>query len=77
MKVTAEATEQITEINGVPCRVWKATTGAGVEFFMFVHRVAVDPGADASEFERALQEVPAPEPVPLHQVFDAPTSYRG
>ncbi len=70
MKVTAVATEQITEIDGVTARVWKGTTENGVEFIMFVARVAVHKDADPAEFERELKSIPPPRITPLAHVFD-------
>jgi hypothetical protein len=62
MKATAESTKQVVEVvvNGtqVPARVWKARSERGVEFLMFVTRVAVPTGADSSQFDRELIEQP-------------------
>lgn len=56
MKLMIEATDQLTEIDGVPARVWNGTTEGGVECKVFVHRIAVHESADASQFERELKE---------------------
>jgi hypothetical protein len=70
MKMTIEATDQITDLAGVSCRVWKGTTQDGVGCLVFVHRIAVDRGADASEFDRALMEqLPPGRVVDLRQVL--------
>lgn len=71
MKITAVPTEQLTELEGVPVRVWHAETEDGVRFLMFVHRVAVPEGADASAFERELETMPTPRVTRLSEVFDA------
>jgi hypothetical protein len=70
MKMTIEATDQITHLEGVPARVWKGTTEKGVACLVFVHRIAVDRGADASELERALKEqLPPGRVVDLRKVL--------
>jgi len=63
MKVTLESTSKIVELNGVPARIWEGRTESGIPIHCYVTRVAVDRGADASEFERELKEqrVPSPE----------------
>ena len=60
MKVTAEATDVITTIDGQPARIWRATTENGVPCMLFVSMIAVDRDADVSQFEAELQSVPAP-----------------
>lgn len=70
MKITAAPTEQITRVDGQPCRVWHAVTENGVKFLMFVSRVAVAPEEDATEFERDLAQMPAPREVSIAQVYD-------
>lgn len=71
MKVTAEATPNVTVIDGVMGRVWKARTEDGVEFFMFVHRCMVPEGADQAQFQAALTEMPEPVRVDFPRAFDA------
>lgn len=56
MRLTIEATDQLTHLDGVPCRVWKAKTAAGVDCFVFVHRIAALKSADTTEFDCALKE---------------------
>lgn len=56
MKMTLESTEQITEINGVKCRVWEGTSERGTKLFAFVAKIAVENGQDNSELVRDLQE---------------------
>lgn len=65
MKMTIEATDQLTHMDGVPVRVWKGKTEGGVECFVFVHRIAVHQDADCSQFERELSER-----MPPGRVFD-------
>lgn len=69
MKLMIEATDQITEFDGVPCRVWNGTTETGVECYVLVHRLCVRNGQDTTQFERELQEVPPPRRVPLPEVL--------
>jgi len=74
MKVLAEPTDQVTTVDGVPARVWNARTENGVAFVMFVARCAVPAAADQSQFQLALQEMPAPREVSAAaalQAFDA------
>ena len=73
MKVTAEATDVITTIDGRPARVWKATTENGVPCLMFVARIAVpddDARFDHAQFEAELKTMPAPREVATRDVFD-------
>lgn len=70
MKITIESTDQITTLDGVPCRVWKGATEAGVECVVFVHRLAVHKDQDAAQFERELAEqLPPGRHVPLSLVL--------
>ncbi|MFA9478536.1 hypothetical protein ACERK3_09530 [Phycisphaerales bacterium AB-hyl4] len=56
MKVQLESTEKIVNINGVPARIWEGHTESGIAVHAYVTRIAVHKDADASEFERELQE---------------------
>jgi hypothetical protein len=40
LKVQAEATHILLELDGVQVRVWNAITEGGDQVFLFVHRVA-------------------------------------
>lgn len=60
MKLTAESTDKIVHVNGVPARVWNAVTEGGVRCTLLVTRVAVAVDQDGSEFERELSEHAAP-----------------
>jgi len=62
MKVMAESTSKIVQVNGVPARIWEGTTEAGVPCHLFVTRVAVVEGADQTQFEAELQECKPPSP---------------
>ncbi|MCA9270510.1 MAG: hypothetical protein KDA41_18640 [Planctomycetales bacterium] len=70
MKIQIESTDQVTEINGVPVRLWQGTTEDGVDCHVFVHRIAVAKQDDCSAFERELTEkLPPPVHVPLHHIL--------
>jgi len=58
MKITIESTSEIGTCNGVPARIWKGATDAGVPVLAFITRLAVAEAADATEFERDLSEPP-------------------
>ncbi len=60
MKVTAESTAKIIELNGVPARVWYARTESDVECFLFVTLVAVANEEEQGEFGAAFQKLRAP-----------------
>ncbi len=60
MTLTAESTEKIVQLNGIPARVWEAKTEAGIPCFLFVTRIAVKDAADTDQFDRELQEHRAP-----------------
>ena len=56
MKLQIEATEYVTEIDGVPVRLWEGTTEAGIPCKVFVHRVAMRDDRDCAQFDRELSE---------------------
>ena len=56
MKITIEATEKITTIDGVQVRLWEGVTETGTKCLVFVHRVAVHDGEDPGQFEKELEE---------------------
>lgn len=56
MKIQIEATENIVNIAGIECRLWKGTTENGTPCKVFVHRVAVHNDDDSIEFENELIE---------------------
>jgi hypothetical protein len=56
MKITIEATDQITRFEGVDCRVWKGVTERGTKCILFVHRLRTDADVDPEEFRRELDE---------------------
>jgi len=64
MKITIEATEKITHLEGVRVRLWEGQTESGVKCKVFVHQIAVHNEEDPAEFERELKEQ-----MPPGQVF--------
>jgi|SRR5262245_161137 len=54
MRIEMEATERLMELEGVPVRLWEGRTDRGVRCLVFVHRLAVPPGEDSTEFDREL-----------------------
>lgn len=70
MKITIESTPTITEIDGVPVRVWMGTTGAGTHCKVFVHRIAVLMTEDTAAFDAELKEqLPPGRYVPLSSIL--------
>lgn len=70
MQITIESTEKLTTIEGVPCRLWKGTTAAGIECHVFVHRIAVHNAADSQQFDKQLKEqLPPVEVFPLRAIL--------
>ena len=60
MKILMTATPLITTLDGIPVRVWEGVTERGVSCLVFVHRVALESGADREQFERELCEQTPP-----------------
>ena len=56
MEITIKATCMVTDLAGVPCRVWEGVTGKGTKCKVFVHRIAVADTEDAGEFRAELEE---------------------
>ena len=60
LKIQITATENITDINGVPVRLWEGVTERGIKCKVFVHRIAVHPDEDAGPFDEELREMAPP-----------------
>lgn len=59
MELLIESTNKVSRIEGVPVRLWKGTTPAGVEVHVFIHRIAVPisvPAEVREAFAKELQE---------------------
>jgi hypothetical protein len=70
MKITIEATDQLTTIDGVPVRVWRGETEDGVPCQVFVHRIAVRYDQDCTRFDRELvSKLPPGRHIPLRLVL--------
>ena len=73
MKIEIESTTKIVTLNNIPARIWVGKTESGIPVHCFVTRIAVRKDADASEFERELQEHKAPtaeiEAIPLRMIL--------
>jgi hypothetical protein len=62
VKIRIQSTTKIVKVNGVPARIWEGETENGIPVHCYVTRIAVKKDADASEFEKDLQEHSAPSP---------------
>ena len=70
MKMTIEATDQLTDLDGVPVRVWHGLTEGGAPCIVFVHRIAVHNDVDAEQFDRELRaEMPPGHFVDLRKIL--------
>jgi len=70
MKINIEATESITDIDGVAVRLWEGTTESGTKCKVFVHRIAVHKDENADDFERELKEkLPPGQFIPLRNIL--------
>lgn len=72
MKIEITVTSTLTDLDGVPVRVWNGVTEGGQEVLVFVQRLAVHKDQDQMAFERELEETMPPESIrrSLQQVFD-------
>jgi hypothetical protein len=59
VKITVQPSPTITELDGVPVRMWTGETDAGVPIILAVHRVIVDE-RDEQQFARQLTTYPPP-----------------
>jgi hypothetical protein len=57
MEITVHSTNQITEVNGQPARVWEGKTSKGTKIFCLIHTIGVPVGEDQDEFAKELQAV--------------------
>lgn len=72
VKIRILSTDEITELDGVPVRVWQGVTEQGARCFVFVHRIAVCTDEDATEFDRQLSQTLRPgQTVPLRVVLSS------
>jgi len=70
MQIEITATDQLTTLDGISCRVWEGVTARGVRCKVFVHRIAVHEGEDSAQFDAELREqIPPGYAVPLRDVL--------
>jgi hypothetical protein len=77
MIVTLHSTEKVVTlvIDGVrvPARIWEGKTAAGIACHAYITRIAVHEKADATEFEKELEEQAKPtaevEAIPLRLIL--------
>lgn len=61
MKITIESTTKITDLNGVPARIWEGKTDSGIKVHCFITRVAVDHDEkNIDQFQKELRQQKAP-----------------
>jgi len=61
VKITTVPTSEMTELDGVPVRLWRGQTESGIPVVLAVHRVIVREEDRRSEFERDLMEMIPPD----------------
>jgi hypothetical protein len=70
MKLTIEATDKLTQMDGVAVRVWTGRTESGIPCTVFVHRIAVSNSENSEQFDRELKEqLPPGRTFDLRQVL--------
>jgi hypothetical protein len=71
VNIIIKSTPTLTDIHGVPVRLWDGMTERGVRCKVFVHLIAVHDQADQMEFERELKQMlpPAKPPIRLSQLL--------
>lgn len=60
LKLTIEPTDVLTEIDGVPVRLWRGRTPRGNPVQVFVHRIRADELTAQAELDPVLKEVYEP-----------------
>jgi hypothetical protein len=65
VKIMIESTGKRAVVDGISCHFWEGVTESGARCVVFVHRIAVERGADLSEFQRELAETPQPGEVEI------------
>lgn len=64
MQIAIESTDLVTSFDGVPVRLWRGTTAAGVPCLVYIHRLAVREDQDASQFQAELTAQALPRESP-------------
>jgi hypothetical protein len=60
MKITVVRTSALTEMDGVPVRLWTGQTDSGIRVALAVHRVIVSEQDRQADFERDLLQCAPP-----------------
>jgi len=60
VKITIVPTSTLTELDGVPVRLWTGQTESGIRVCVAVHRVIVNEVDQQAEFQRDLHECVPP-----------------
>lgn len=64
MKITIENTSTITELNGVPARIWEGETDSGIKVHCYITRIAIsEDETRTEEFEKELSRQRPPSAV--------------
>lgn len=66
-----EATDQVVQFRGLPCRLWRGTTPAGVPVIAYIATIAVREDCDARELEEGLTRRPEYDDEGTRQIRDA------
>ena len=70
MKITIEATDQLTTVRGVQVRLWEGVTERGIKCKVFVPLIAVHKDEDSAQFDAELEEqLPPGRVVDLRQII--------
>lgn len=70
MQITIVSTEHITELDGVPVRLWEGETLRGTKCKVFVHRLCVSKDEDSSQFDQELKKQLEPgRAIPLRNIL--------
>ena len=56
MELHLSATDQISQFDGVPCRVWEGTTERGIPCRVYVHHLSSQDKHDCHLLEQELHE---------------------
>ena len=56
MRLEIKATKHMTEIDGVPVRLWEGVTEDGIKCKVFIHRIAVHNSLNSEAFEKEMIE---------------------
>ena len=60
MRIILESTTEVTEVDGLPCRIWEGHTESGIACHAWLTRIAVHEDEDRSQFEAELAECRTP-----------------